>query len=108
MGRQGSALRVMLGTTEQGTLLGRDAMWPCAVDVWGLASSDLFGVVTSMVLDLGRKMPLPERQAEALAPLGSPAYSGTKCEADGEQSLCRGLAKDAEKMGGNPHNFGFW
>lgn len=78
MGRQGCALGVMLGTTEQGTLLGRGATWPCTAGVWGWTSSDLFGVGTNRVLDLGRKITLPERQAEALAPLGSPAYSGTK------------------------------
>lgn len=72
VGRQGCALEVMLGATVQGTLQGRGATWPCTTGGWGLTSSD--------VCSRRKHGPGPGQilWAEALAPLGSPACSGTK------------------------------
>lgn len=70
--RQGCALGVMLGATVQGTLQGTGATWPCTTGGWRLTSSD--------VCSRSKHGPGPGQilWAEALAPLGSPACSGTK------------------------------
>lgn len=108
VGKWGCALGVMMTTTEQGTLVGRGATWPCTIGVWGLTSSDLFGIGANMVLDLGRKIPLQERQAETLS-LWVPQHTVVpKYGTDGEQNLCTGLVKDAEKVGEYQGHFGLW